>query len=81
MHPNIKALKGDFAGYYRYGIGHYRVIYSIEDEVVQVFVVARSPIAVRYMNHEGELVSPAARVINLITKKAIDRSFNWIRRL
>ncbi|MEG3977945.1 type II toxin-antitoxin system RelE/ParE family toxin [Microcoleus sp. herbarium8] len=40
MHPNIKALKGDFVGYYRYGIGDYRVIYSIDDEVVQVFVMA-----------------------------------------
>jgi mRNA interferase RelE/StbE len=40
LHPNIKALKGDFAGYYRYRIGDYRVIYSIDDEIVQVFVVA-----------------------------------------
>ncbi|MBW4667992.1 MAG: type II toxin-antitoxin system RelE/ParE family toxin [Cyanomargarita calcarea GSE-NOS-MK-12-04C] len=31
-HPNIKALKGDYTGYYRYRIGDYRVI--------QVFVVA-----------------------------------------
>ncbi|MEG5141117.1 MULTISPECIES: type II toxin-antitoxin system RelE family toxin [unclassified Microcoleus] len=29
LHPNIKALKGDFAGYYRYGIGDYRVIYWV----------------------------------------------------
>jgi mRNA interferase RelE/StbE len=40
LHPNIKALKGDYAGYYRYRIGDYRVIYSINDEVVQVLVVA-----------------------------------------
>ncbi len=40
LHPNIKALKGDFAGYYRYRIGDYRVIYLIDDEIVQVFVVA-----------------------------------------
>ncbi|MEE3715485.1 type II toxin-antitoxin system RelE/ParE family toxin [Tumidithrix elongata RA019] len=39
-HPNIKALKGDLAGYYRYRIGDYRVIYSVEDKLVQVFVVA-----------------------------------------
>ena len=39
-HSNIKALKGDFAGLYRYRMGDYRVIYSIEDEVVRVFVVA-----------------------------------------
>lgn len=39
-HPNIKTLKGDYAGYYRYRIGDYRVIYSVEDELVQVFVIA-----------------------------------------
>lgn len=39
-HPNIKALKGDYTGYYRYRIGDYRVIYSIDDELMQVFVVA-----------------------------------------
>ena len=39
-HPNIKSLKGDYAGYYRYRIGDYRVIYSVTDELVQVFVVA-----------------------------------------
>jgi mRNA interferase RelE/StbE len=39
-HPDIKALKGDYAGYFRYRIGDYRVIYSVEDKPVQVFVVA-----------------------------------------
>ena len=39
-HPNIKALKGDYTGYYRYRIGDYRVIYSVDDELIQVFVVA-----------------------------------------
>ena len=39
-HPNIKALKGEYAGLYRYRIRDYRVIYSVEDEIVQVFVVA-----------------------------------------
>lgn len=39
-HPNIKALKGAFAGYYRYRIGDYRVIYSVDDGIVQVFVIA-----------------------------------------
>ena len=39
-HPNIKVLKGEYLGLYRYRIGDYRVIYSIEDEIVQVFVVA-----------------------------------------
>lgn len=39
LHPNIKALKGDLTGYYRYRIGEYRVIYSVEDELVQVLVI------------------------------------------
>jgi len=39
FHPNIKALKGDLAGYYRYRIGDYRVIYSIDDQVLVVAVV------------------------------------------
>lgn len=39
-HPNIKALKGDYTGFYRYRIGDYRVIYSVEDQRVQVFVIA-----------------------------------------
>ena len=39
FHPNIKALKGNYAGYYRYRIGDCRVIYSVDDEVVKVFVL------------------------------------------
>ena len=31
-HPNIKQLKGDLAGYYRYRVGDYRVVYDIDDE-------------------------------------------------
>jgi mRNA interferase RelE/StbE len=46
-HPNIKVLKGDLANYYRYRIGDYRVIYSVEDELVQVFVVT--------IAHRGEV--------------------------
>ena len=38
-HPNIKPLKGSYTGYYRYRIGDYRVIYSIEDELVVVNVI------------------------------------------
>ena len=41
-HPNIKALKGNYSGYYRYCLGNYRVIYSIDDTIVQVLVVAIS---------------------------------------
>jgi len=39
-HPNIKVLKGEYAGYYRYRMGNYRAIYSINDDQRQVFVVA-----------------------------------------
>jgi mRNA interferase RelE/StbE len=39
-HPNIKALKGEYSNFYRYRIGDYRIIYSVEDKIVQVFVVA-----------------------------------------
>jgi mRNA interferase RelE/StbE len=37
-HPNIKALKGDLTGYYRYRIGDYRVIYQIDNVINQVIV-------------------------------------------
>ena len=41
-YPNIKSLKGNLAGYYRYRVGEYRVIYYIEDEekIVVVIVIA-----------------------------------------
>jgi mRNA interferase RelE/StbE len=38
FHPNIKPLKSNFAGYYRYRIGNYRVIYQINDQTNQVIV-------------------------------------------
>jgi mRNA interferase RelE/StbE len=38
-HPNIKSLKGEYSGLYRYRIGDYRVIYSVEDEIVKVFII------------------------------------------
>ena len=38
-HPNIKPLKGSYSGYYRYRVGDYRVIYSIEDDLVVVNVI------------------------------------------
>ena len=38
-HPNIKPLKGSYAGYYRYRVGNYRVVYSIEDELIIVNVI------------------------------------------
>jgi mRNA interferase RelE/StbE len=38
FHPNIKPLKGNYSGYYRFRVGDYRVIYSINDETMQVLV-------------------------------------------
>lgn len=40
MADKALANKGEYSGLYRYRIGDYRVIYSVEDEIVQVFVVA-----------------------------------------
>ena len=37
-HPNIKPLKGNYAGYYRYRIGNYRVVYYIDDKEKLVIV-------------------------------------------
>ncbi|PHM05565.1 hypothetical protein CK516_40360 [Nostoc sp. 'Peltigera malacea cyanobiont' DB3992] len=31
-YPNIKPLKGELSGYYRYRLGEYRVIYQIDDD-------------------------------------------------
>lgn len=36
---NIKKLKGEFEGYYRYRIGDYRLFYLIENEKVLVVIV------------------------------------------
>ena len=36
---NIKALKGPLAGSYRYRVGDLRVVYSINDQSVTVFVI------------------------------------------
>ncbi len=36
---NIKKLKGDFEGYYRYRIGNYRLFYLIKEDKVLVVVV------------------------------------------
>lgn len=39
---NIKKLKGDFAGVYRYRIGDYRLFYTIDTARIIVFVVSIS---------------------------------------
>ena len=36
---NVKALTGKFAGSYRYRVGDLRVIYTINDRAVTVFVI------------------------------------------
>jgi len=38
-HPNIKRLRGELTGYFRYRIGDWRVVYEINDEQVIVIVV------------------------------------------
>lgn len=36
---NIKKLKGNFEGLYRYRIGNYRIVYSIEEQIKIVSIV------------------------------------------
>jgi mRNA interferase RelE/StbE len=36
---NIKPLKGKFVGSYRYRVGDLRVVYTIDDRAVVVFVI------------------------------------------
>ncbi len=36
---NIKKLKGEFEGYYRYRVGNYRLFYLIENEKVLVVII------------------------------------------
>jgi len=39
QHPNIKALKGQLKGYYRYRIGDYHIIYEIDNQTIQVIII------------------------------------------
>lgn len=39
FHPNIKPLKGNYSGYYRYRVGDYRVVYSIDNDTIIVNVI------------------------------------------
>lgn len=36
---NVKPLKGQFAGSYRYRIGNLRAVYTINDATVTVFII------------------------------------------
>ena len=47
---NVKALKGEYADYYRYRVGDHRVVYSVDEKLVQVFVVA--------IAHRSEVYKP-----------------------
>jgi mRNA interferase RelE/StbE len=40
-HPNIRALRGELAGYWRYRVGDHRVVYRIDDRarVVAVAII------------------------------------------
>ena len=37
---NVKRLTGDWAGYHRYRVGDWRVIYRIDDDESRVYVAA-----------------------------------------
>ena len=39
QHPNIKRLKGDLAGYWRYRVGDWRVVYRVGQDAHTVTVV------------------------------------------
>jgi mRNA interferase RelE/StbE len=41
-HSNIRALKGTLTGYYRYRLGDYRIVYSVNDDrrIVVVALIA-----------------------------------------
>lgn len=49
---NIKKLKGEFEGYYRYKIGNYRLFYIIEEEKVLVIIVNFKHRQKSYQIHE-----------------------------
>lgn len=38
-YSNIKLLKGELLGYYRYRVGDYRVIYEIDDDLKRVTII------------------------------------------
>ena len=37
--PNVKRLRGELAGYYRYRVGQYRVVYRIDSQGNAIIVV------------------------------------------
>ncbi len=41
-HSNIKVLSGDYAGFFRYRVGDYRVVYAVNDpaQTVEIILIA-----------------------------------------
>ena len=48
-HPNARRLKGPFTGFWRYRVGDWRVVYSVDDDemVVTVMLIAHRSEAYR----------------------------------
>lgn len=42
QHPNIKRLKGDLAGYWRYRLGDWRVVYRVDQDARTVTVITNA---------------------------------------
>lgn len=42
QHPNIKRLRGPLAGYYRYRVGDWRVVYRVDEDgsLVIILIIA-----------------------------------------
>jgi mRNA interferase RelE/StbE len=38
QHPRVKALKGPLAGYWRFRVGDYRILYRVDDKAATVWV-------------------------------------------
>jgi mRNA interferase RelE/StbE len=41
-HPNVKRLRGSLAGYFRYRVGDWRVVYEVDEEkhLITVLLIA-----------------------------------------
>ena len=48
-HPNIKRLRGPLAGYWRYRLGNWRVVYGVDEDqhLVTVIIIAHRSRAYR----------------------------------
>lgn len=38
-HPNIKRLTGNLAGYFRYRVGDWRIIYEVDEQIRRITVL------------------------------------------